>query len=83
MGNLPLILFTSLVVGLVVLNIYASFIVWRSPLFELERKIFQIFFIWLVPALGAILAIRLINERKDVQKSPLDIQKIQSLKMIA
>ncbi len=75
MEDIYCFLFTAIAIVLVLLNVYASMVVWSSLLFEPKRKILQTIFIWAIPFLGAILAIRLVNEEKYVKKTVAGYQK--------
>lgn len=52
----------ALVVVAVLLNLIATYIVLNTYFEIKERKIYQIFFVWLVPFIGSILAIAINRE---------------------
>ena len=59
------IILTSGLIALVVLNAYASYQCYRDSLSPVGQRIAQITFIWIVPVIGAVLAIRLIRNEPE------------------
>lgn len=59
------IILTIGVVVLVVLNTYASYQCYRDSISSLGQRLAQIIFIWVVPVIGAVLAIRLIRNEPE------------------
>lgn len=49
-----------IVVAILILQVLATTIIWRSPAVSSERRISQTFVVWLLPVLGAIVALTFI-----------------------
>ncbi|MES2238615.1 MAG: hypothetical protein V4500_12815 [Pseudomonadota bacterium] len=60
--SITVIILAMLVFALVALNIYATLHMARSGSFGLGQKIAQVFLIWLLPLVGPLLVLRVINE---------------------
>lgn len=61
MRTFLLILYAALVSALAALNVYASLRCWRDQLSSRAQRFGQIAFVWLVPGLGAALALHLVR----------------------
>ncbi len=70
-----------LIALLVVLNIYASFKLLRSIVFENIQKIFQIIIIWLLPFIGAALILLFLKDDQTPRgpRNPNDGQGVDGM----
>jgi hypothetical protein len=59
------IILTIGLVVLVALNTYASYQCYRDSISSLGQRLAQIIFIWVVPFMGAVLAIRLLRNEPE------------------
>jgi hypothetical protein len=58
-----LYLLSSIAFLIVAANLYATFIVIRSPLSERAQKLWQLAFVWLLPFIGASFVISILEEQ--------------------
>lgn len=59
------IVLTIGLIALVILNVFASIKCYQNALSSFGQRLAQIVFIWLVPFLGASLALRLLNDKTE------------------
>jgi hypothetical protein len=54
--------------GLVVFQFFVTFRVWRSPLYDRSHKLAQSKLIWLLPALGAVVAFSVLTDEERAER---------------
>ena len=57
--KIPVFLFLAIVMAF---QLWVSYRVWRTDLYEREQKKAQLTFIWMLPALGAIIAFYVLKD---------------------
>jgi len=65
---MSIFLFVALVL-VFALNVYATLCLYRSPLYDARQKRPQLFLIWLLPVLGAVLAIQFSKEHRPAGRA--------------
>ena len=69
MNNQTLFILGAGLIPLVILNLIATYVIFHTYFKVKSRRAYQIIFIWLVPLIGAMLAIYLNREDKFAPKS--------------
>jgi Trk-type K+ transport system membrane component len=68
MENIAIYILAAFAVLIVVLNSIATYIVFHTYFEDKNRRLYQTFFIWLIPIVGALLAIYINKEDYFAQK---------------